>query len=40
MDEGYSYDDILVKPKYSEIASRNDVQLKTKLTKNISFERF
>lgn len=36
MDEGYSYDDILVKPKYSEIASRNHVQLKTKLTKNIT----
>jgi len=30
-----SYDDVLLKPQYSEVMSRADVNLKTKLTKNI-----
>lgn len=33
--ETHSFDDILITPKYSEIRSRKDVSLKTKLTKNI-----
>ena len=32
--EGYSYDDILVEPKYSEIDSRNDVKLTSNVTKH------
>ena len=32
MEEGYSYDDILIKPKYSEIES-DDINLETNLSK-------
>ena len=38
MKEGYSYDDILIKPKYSEIESRGDINLETNLTKNIKMK--
>jgi IMP dehydrogenase len=31
----FTYDDILIKPNYSEINSRKTISLKTKLTKNI-----
>ena len=33
--QGYSYDDILIQPNYSEIMSRKDVDLSINLTKNI-----
>ena len=33
---GYSYDDILIKPKLSIVKSRKDINLHTKLSKNIS----
>lgn len=36
MEEGLTYNDVLIKPKYSEVISRKNVTLKTKLTKNIS----
>ena len=32
----YTYDDVLVKPSYSEVISRKQVRLKKKLTKNIT----
>lgn len=32
----YTYDDVLIKPKYSEVKSRKNVNLKNKLTKNIT----
>lgn len=32
----YTYDDVLIKPKYSEVESRKNICLKTKLTKNIT----
>lgn len=32
----YTYDDVLIKPKYSEVMSRKQVNLYQKLTKNIS----
>ncbi len=35
---GYSYDDILIQPKYSEIDSRNDVALASYITKNIKMK--
>ena len=35
ISEALSYDDVLLKPKYSPIRSRKDVSTKTKLTKNI-----
>ena len=35
METYYTYDDVLVKPKYSEITSRKNVNLSSKLTKNI-----
>ena len=34
--EGITYDDILITPTYSEIMSRKNVSLKTKLCKNIT----
>lgn len=37
-DTGYSYDDVLLVPQYSDVASRNDVSLRTQLTKNITLE--
>lgn len=36
MDIGLSFDDVLLIPQYSEIESRSHVNLRTKLTKNIS----
>ena len=35
-DEGLAYDDVLLVPQKSSIKSRSDVDLRTKLTKNIS----
>jgi len=35
IQEALSYDDVLLKPKYSPILSRSDVSTKTKITKNI-----
>jgi IMP dehydrogenase len=35
MNQGLTFDDVLLVPQYSEIRSRSDVSLKTKLTKNI-----
>lgn len=32
--KGYSYDDVLIVPKYNKILSRKDVDLRTKVTKN------
>ena len=32
----YTYDDVLIKPRYSEVESRRNVCLKSKLTKNIT----
>ena len=32
----YTYDDVLIKPKYSEVTSRKNVSLKTKLTNKIT----
>ncbi len=34
--KGYSYDDVLIVPKYNKILSRRDVKLKTKVTRNYS----
>jgi IMP dehydrogenase len=34
--EGYSYDDILITPKYSDKTSRKNISLKTNITKNVS----
>lgn len=34
----YTYDDVLIKPKYSEVESRKNVCLKSKLTKNIELK--
>ncbi len=33
--EGLTYDDVLIVPKYSTIKSRKDINIKTKLTRNI-----
>jgi IMP dehydrogenase len=37
-DKSYSYDDILIVPKYSNITSRNQISLESKLTKNITLK--
>lgn len=34
--KGYSYDDVLIVPKYNKVLSRKDVKLKTKITRNYS----
>ena len=34
--DGYSYDDILITPKYSNKTSRKKISLKTNISKNIS----
>jgi len=31
---GFSFDDVLIVPKYNKILSRKDVSLKTKVTRN------
>jgi IMP dehydrogenase/GMP reductase len=36
--KGYSFDDILIVPKYNKISSRKDVNFKTKVTKNHSID--
>lgn len=33
-----SYDDVLLVPKYSEISSRNDISLKTKISNNVTLD--
>ena len=33
---GYTYEDILICPSYSEISSRSEVSLKSKLTKGMN----
>ena len=35
MGKGFSYDDVLILPKYNKILSRKDVDLKTKVSRNI-----
>ena len=37
-ENGYSYDDVLLVPQYSAVASRSDVSLRAKLTKKIELE--
>jgi IMP dehydrogenase len=32
--KGYSFDDVLIVPKYNKISSRKEVEFKTKVTKN------
>tara|TARA_Y100000310_G_C20684155_1_gene817906 strand:- start:759 stop:1799 length:1041 start_codon:yes stop_codon:yes gene_type:complete len=34
VDKGYSFDDVLIVPKYNKIRSRKDVEFKTRVTKN------
>ena len=36
--EGYSYNDVLITPKYNKINSRREVNFKTKVTKNFSLD--
>ena len=36
--KGYSYDDVLIVPKYNKIRSRTEVDFKTKVTKNYSID--
>ncbi len=36
--KGYSYDDVLIVPKYNKVNSRKDVIFKTKVTKNYSID--
>ncbi len=36
--KGYSFDDLLIVPKYNKIPSRKDVNFKTKVTKNYSLD--
>jgi IMP dehydrogenase len=36
--KGYSFDDVLIIPKYNKVASRKDVNFKTKVTKNHSID--
>lgn len=36
--KGYSYDDVLIVPKYNKVLSRRDVSFKTKVTRNHSIE--
>ena len=35
---GYSYDDILIKPKLSIVKSRSEIKLNTKISKNVSLK--
>jgi len=35
---GFSFDDVLIVPKYNKILSRKDVELKTKVTRNYSID--
>lgn len=35
---GYSYDDVLIVPKYNKILSRKDVELKTRITRNYEID--
>lgn len=37
-DEYFTFDDVLLQPMYTEIQSRQDVSLKTRLTKNITMD--
>lgn len=37
-DKAYSYDDLLLKPRYSEVESRDDVDLSTNITPNVEAE--
>lgn len=37
-DKSYSYDDILIVPRYSDISSRSQISLESKLTKNITLK--
>lgn len=36
--KGYSFDDVLIVPKYNKVASRKDVSFKTKVTRNYSLD--
>jgi len=36
--KGFSFDDVLMVPKYNKILSRKDVELKTKVTRNYSID--
>ncbi|MGA2130085.1 MAG: guanosine monophosphate reductase [Candidatus Pacearchaeota archaeon] len=36
--KGYSYDDVLIVPKYNKILSRKDVSFKTRVTRNYSID--
>ena len=36
--KGYSFDDVLILPKYNKVRSRKDVSFKTKVTKNYSID--
>ena len=36
--KGYSYDDVLIVPKYNTVASRKDVNFKTKVTRNYEID--
>jgi len=38
IDKGYSYDDVLIVPKYNKVVSRKDVCFKTKVTKKYFIE--
>ena len=35
---GYSFDDVLIVPKYNKVVSRKDVSFKTKVTKNYELD--
>ena len=36
--KGYSFDDVLIVPKYNTVLSRKDVSFKTKVTKNYEID--
>ncbi len=38
MGKGFSFDDVLIVPKYNKILSRRDVELKTRVTRNYSID--
>ncbi len=38
IERGLSFDDVLIIPKYNKIASRRDVELKTRVTRNYSID--
>ncbi|MFA7662946.1 MAG: IMP dehydrogenase [Patescibacteria group bacterium] len=38
IQKGYSYDDVLIVPKYNKIKSRKDVSFRTKITKNYQID--